>query len=166
MKNFRRLQWLNKSERLLRKYRYVLLISYSLFVGVICFLPQHTISSAETPGIERLGHLVFLLTPFNSIVHFGEISNFKHLIWIIGQNVINIFLLLPAVFLLVDMFPTLRSAKKVIVLSFLLSLFIECTQLFLDALIDANRVFEIDDLWTNTLGGYLAYLLYKKWKKM
>ena len=31
----------------------------------------------------------------------------------------------------------------------------------LDILIDANRVFEIDDLWTNTLGGYLAFLFYK-----
>ena len=26
---------------------------------------------------------------------------------------------------------------------------------------DFNRVFEIDDLWTNTLGGYLAWVLYK-----
>ncbi|MGG6495876.1 UNVERIFIED_CONTAM: VanZ family protein, partial [Bacteroidetes bacterium 56_B9] len=48
------------------------------------------------------------------------------------------------------------------------SLFIECTQLLLDLLIDAQRVFEVDDLWTNTLGGVLAYGLYrlivKGWK--
>lgn len=31
-------------------------------------------------------------------------------------------------------------------------------QVLLDLLFDANRVFELDDLWTNTLGAYLAYL--------
>ena len=52
--------------------------------------------------------------------------------------------------------------------SFYLSLFIECTQLLLDLLINAERVFEVDDLWTNTLGGVLAYgtyLLNKKYVK-
>ena len=44
--------------------------------------------------------------------------------------------------------------------SFGLSLFIECTQLLLDLLINAERVFEVDDLWTNTLGGVLAYGTY------
>ncbi|EJG70162.1 vanZ like family protein [Streptococcus pneumoniae 2081074] len=49
--------------------------------------------------------------------------------------------------------------------SFLVSLGIECTQLILDFFFDFNRVFEIDDLWTNTLGGYLAWLLYKRLHK-
>lgn len=30
-----------------------------------------------------------------------------------------------------------------------------------DLLYNANRVFEIDDLWTNTLGGLLAFLAYQ-----
>ena len=55
----------------------------------------------------------------------------------------------------------MRSAKRVLFASFSMSLFIECTQILLDILIDANRVFELDDLWTNTLGGYLAFLFYK-----
>lgn len=42
-----------------------------------------------------------------------------------------------------------------------MSLFIECTQILLDILVDGNRVFEIDDLWTNTLGGYLAFCCIK-----
>lgn len=50
-------------------------------------------------------------------------------------------------------------------LVFLVSLGIECTQLILDFFFDFNRVFEIDDLWTNTLGGYLAWLLYKRLHK-
>lgn len=55
--------------------------------------------------------------------------------------------------------------KKVLLFSFLVSLGIECTQLILDFFFDFNRVFEIDDLWTNTLGGYLAWLLYKRLHK-
>ena len=39
-----------------------------------------------------------------------------------------------------------------------LVLWIECSQVLLDLLFNANRVFELDDLWTNTLGAYLAYL--------
>lgn len=46
-------------------------------------------------------------------------------------------------------------------MSFLMSLAIETTQAILDLLFDFNRVFEVDDLITNTLGGVLAYLLYK-----
>ncbi|CYU21932.1 glycopeptide antibiotics resistance protein [Streptococcus suis] len=49
--------------------------------------------------------------------------------------------------------------------SFCISLFIECTQLLLDLLIDAQRVFEIDDLWTNTMGGILAYFTYSLIKR-
>ena len=55
--------------------------------------------------------------------------------------------------------------KKSALFSFLVSLGIECTQLVLDFFFDFNRVFEIDDLWTNTLGGYLAWLLYKQLHK-
>ena len=32
------------------------------------------------------------------------------------------------------------------------------SQVLLDLLFNANRVFELDDLWTNTLGAYLAYI--------
>ena len=42
-----------------------------------------------------------------------------------------------------------------------MSVWIELSQIVLDLLFDFNRVFEIDDLWTNTLGGYLAYLCFK-----
>ncbi len=52
--------------------------------------------------------------------------------------------------------------KYVLELTFLMSLSIETIQLIIDLSFDANRVFEIDDLWTNTLGGLLA-LIYFKW---
>ena len=136
---------------------------YSICIVCFCFTPQHQLpTGVETPGIQHLGRLVFLLTPLNSLWNLGEVTSLGQVIWIFLQNILNVFLLFPLVFQLIYLFPILRKTKKVILFSFLLSLGIECTQLVLDFFFDFNRVFEIDDLWTNTLGGYLAWLLYKQ----
>ena len=136
---------------------------YGLCIICFCFTPQPQLSTGvETPGIQTFGRLVFLLTPLNSLWNLGEVTSFGQVIWIFLQNLLNVFLLFPLVFQLIYLCPNLRQTKKIILLSFLLSLGIECTQLVLDFFFDFNRVFEIDDLWTNTLGGYLAWVLYRK----
>ena len=138
------------------------LVCYSICIVCFCFSPQPQLpTGVETPGIQHLGRLVFLLTPFNSFWKLGEVTSLFQLFWIFLQNALNILLLFPLIFQFLYLSPSLRETKKVIFLSFLLSLGIECTQLVLDFFFDFNRVFEIDDLWTNTLGGYLAWLLYK-----
>ena len=138
-------------------------IFYSICIVYFCFTPQgHSPVGVETPGIQHLGRLVFLLTPFNSFWKLGEVSDVGQLSWIFLQNILNVFLLFPLVFQLLYLLPNLRKTKKVLLFSFLVSLGIECTQLVLDFFFDFTRVFEIDDLWTNTLGGYLAWLLYNR----
>ena len=135
---------------------------YSLCIVCFCFTPQPQLpTGVETPGIQTIGRLVFLLTPFNSLWNLGEVTSFLQLFCIFLQNALNILLLFPLIFQLLYLIPALRKTKKVILFSFLLSLSIECTQLVLDFFFDFNRVFEFDDLWTNTLGGYLAWVLYK-----
>lgn len=136
-------------------------IFYILLLCLMCFLPQVPEKGMETPGIQHFGRIVVLLIPFNSFINLGQITSFFQLIKVFVQNIMNIFLLSPLIFQLLWLFPKMRSAKRVLFASFSMSLFIECTQILLDILIDANRVFEIDDLWTNTLGGYLAFLFYK-----
>ena len=137
-------------------------IIYSLCVVCFCFTPQTQLpTGVETPGIQTFGRLVFLLTPLNSLWNLGEVTSFDQIIWIFLQNILNVFLLFPLIFQLLYLLSSLRKTKRVLLLSFILSLGIECTQLVLDFFFDFNRVFEIDDLWTNTLGGYLAWLLYK-----
>ncbi|MDK6972643.1 VanZ family protein [Streptococcus constellatus] len=136
-------------------------ILYILLLCLMCFLPQVPEKGMETPGIQQFGRIVVLLIPFNSFINLGQITSFFQLIKVFVQNIMNIFLLSPLIFQLLWLFPKMRSAKGVLFASFSMSLFIECTQILLDILIDANRVFEIDDLWTNTLGGYLAFLFYK-----
>ena len=136
---------------------------YSLCIVCFCFTPQPQLpTGVETPGIQTFGRLVFLLTPLNSLWNLGEVTSLGQVLWIFLQNILNVFLLFPLVFQLLYLYPNLRQTKKIILLSFLLSLGIECTQLVLDFFFDFNRVFEIDDLWTNTLGGYLAWVLYRK----
>lgn len=115
----------------------------------------------ETPGIQHYGHIVVLLVPLNSLMNFGQITSVLQLIKVILQNVANVFLLSPLVFQLLWLWPWLRSRKRVLFFGFALSLWIESSQVLLDLLFDANRVFEVDDLWTNTLGAYLAYLVFE-----
>ena len=134
---------------------------YIFLLCLMCFLPQVPEKGMETPGIQQFGRIVVLLIPFNSFVNLGQIISLLQLIKVFVQNGMNVFLLSPLIFQLLWLFPNLRNTKRVLSVSFAISLFIECTQILLDILIDANRVFEIDDLWTNTLGGYLAFLLYK-----
>ena len=136
-------------------------IFYILLLCLMCFLPQVPEKGMETPGIQQFGRIIVLLIPFNSLVNLGQITSFFQLVKVFVQTLMNIFLLSPLIFQLLWLFPNLRNTKRVLSVSFAISLFIECTQILLDILIDANRVFEIDDLWTNTLGGYLAFLFYK-----
>lgn len=139
-----------------KTYNHILVwgvIFYSICIVCFCFTPQEQSTvGVGTPGIQHLGRLVFLLTPFNSLWKLGEVSDIGQLCWIFLQNVLNVFLFFPLIFQLLYLFPNLRKTKKVLLFSFLVSLGIECTQLILDFFFDFNRVFEIDDLWTNTLG--------------
>lgn len=139
---------------------------YALAIVLMCFLPQSwypQYKNFHTPGIVQIGRLYLLPTPFNTLVNGDQLDSLYDLWLVLLQNLTNIFLLYPLVLLLVFLFEKWRSLRAVARYSFLLSLFIECTQLLLDLLIDAGRVFEVDDLWTNTLGGVLAYTTYKMW---
>ena len=149
-----------------RKIYKILAGAYALAIVFMCFLPQSwypQYKDFSTPGIIQVGRLYFLPVPFNSIVNGDKVDSLADLGWIFLQNATNIFLLFPLVLALVFLFEKWRSLRAAALYSFCISLFIECTQLLLDLLIDAGRVFEIDDLWTNTLGGVLAYLFYRFW---
>lgn len=147
------------------------IILYLVALVLMCFLPQGVYSDPKdnpTPGMVQIGRFYFLPIPFNTLVNGGQVKSLSDFIWIVLQNVSNVFLLFPLVLGMVFLSPDWRSWKVVLRNSFLMSLFIESTQLVLDGLFDAQRVFEIDDLWTNSLGGGLAfwiYLLLQKWIK-
>ena len=147
-----------------RKLAQAFLVAYLLAIILMCFLPQSIypkLKGTETPGIIHVGRLVFLPLPFNSLIQLGRIPSLSDLFVILLQNISNIFLLYPLILTALLLFKRWRSSKRAIGYGFAISLAIELTQLLLDFLFDANRVFETDDLITNTLGAYLAYLTYR-----
>ena len=152
-----------------QRWAKIMAIAYALAIVCMCFLPQSwypQYKDFETPGIVQIGRLYLLPTPFNSIINGDKVDSLYELWLIILQNLTNIFLLYPLVLAFLFLSEKWQSLRAVMRYSFGLSLFIECTQLLLDLLINAERVFEVDDLWTNTLGGVLAYgtyLLIRKW---
>ncbi|MGT2833297.1 VanZ family protein [Streptococcus halotolerans] len=157
----------NEKAQLHKNYRkpvFLALVLYAGLIGVMCFGPQSSISGVTTPNIIYLGRLRLLLVPFNSFVTFNELETLREKVWVVGQNVANIFLLYPLGICVHLLWNRWSTPQKSLLLGFGMSIFIETTQLVLDLLFDVNRVFEVDDLWTNALGVFLAYLTVK-WVK-
>ncbi|MGF9766654.1 VanZ family protein [Bacillus albus] len=68
---------------------------------------------------------------------------------------LNIVLFMPFGFLLPTIWPHFRKMKNTVCAGFFFSLAIELNQLL------NNRITDIDDLFTNTLGAIIGYVLYK-----
>ncbi|PGV56653.1 hypothetical protein COD94_27660 [Bacillus cereus] len=68
---------------------------------------------------------------------------------------LNILLFMPLGFLLPTIWPHFRKMKNTVCAGFFFSLAIELNQLL------NNRITDIDDLFTNTLGAIVGYLLYR-----
>lgn len=81
--------------------------------------------------------------------------------WLQGNDVfltyivLNILMLLPIGVSLSSLYP----CKRVVLLGFLFSCLIECSQL-----LSGRGLFEIDDILHNTLGVYLGVLLYRGYR--
>ncbi|GAB6419363.1 VanZ family protein [Bacillus luti] len=71
---------------------------------------------------------------------------------------LNIVLFMPLGFLLPTIWPHFRKMKNTVCAGFFFSLAIELSQLL------NNRITDIDDLFTNTLGAMVGYLLYRAFK--
>ncbi|MGE7185362.1 VanZ family protein [Peribacillus sp. NPDC006672] len=78
----------------------------------------------------------------------------------ITTYVLNILLFMPLGFLLPTIWPQFRTMKNTAYTGFFFSLAIELSQLL------NNRITDIDDLFMNTLGAIIGYLLYRALFKM
>lgn len=149
------------SLRLWMIYSFIL---YMLITYCLIILP---LPSAEKAQALRGHHLQ--LNPLNFI--FDIIKNTKIDLnhpksfltifnnWGFLTTIFNIFMTLPFGFYLRYYFQ--NNLKQVLIKSFLLSLFFELTQLSgLYFIYQGNyRLFDVDDLITNTLGGFLGFFL-------
>lgn len=139
-------------------------ILYMLITYCLIILP---LPSAEKAQVLRGHHMQ--LNPLNFI--FDIIKNTKIDLnhpksfltifnnWGFLTTIFNIFMTLPFGFYLRYYFQ--NNLKQVLIKTFLLSLFFELTQLSgLYFIYQGNyRLFDVDDLITNTLGGLLGFLL-------
>lgn len=73
----------------------------------------------------------------------------------------NIALFAPLVFFWMLYHPKLTTLKSALLIAFICSLIIETTQLILNVFYLGNRLWDIDDLILNTLGGIIGFLLIK-----
>lgn len=98
----------------------------------------------------------------SNLVPFHEIENYVRLIrnnqsWHSAVNFVgNVIAFMPLGFLLPLLFPKKAgSLFRVILLSLMLSLGVELTQLVMDV-----GTFDVDDLLLNTAGGMIGYIVY------
>ncbi|CAM2813504.1 teicoplanin resistance protein VanZ [Streptococcus agalactiae LMG 14747] len=154
-------QFFDEKAQLKKAYRKpvgLALVLYAFLIVMMCFRPQSSVAGVTTPNIIYIGRLRLLLVPFNSFIHFNELDTLWERSWVLGQNVANVFLLYPLGIFIQLLWKKWERPQEALLLGLGVSVFIEVTQLILDLLFDFNRVFEVDDLWTNTLGVFLAYL--------
>lgn len=116
-------------------------------------------------GYVRFINPVIILNPINSIRHVYNQGGIDGFIYNFGGNLI---LLMPmgmfVAYYLNNIFNTL---KKVFIFMFLVSLFIESTQIVITLIFpNVCRYFETSDLLLNSIGGVLGWKVYNKLSDM
>lgn len=111
----------------------------------VCVFSLYLAAVAVVVGVPSIDHFDFHPT-FTLVPFVGLREGFV-------ERVLNVILFLPMGFLLPVIWERFRSAKNTILAGFLISLSIECLQMF------TFRVTDINDLITNTLGTALGFLL-------
>lgn len=90
-----------------------------------------------------------------NIIHFKEIFRYEPGTYLFYKNILgNVLLFLPFGFF-VGYFTKVNKISVVFLITFIISLSIETTQLAI------GRVFDVDDVILNVLGGILGFILYK-----
>ena len=90
----------------------------------------------------------------NNFIPFKEILRYDISSEAFYKNIIgNMFMFIPLGFF-AGYILKLKDVKPALLVSFIVSLSIECTQLFI------GRVFDIDDIMLNVVGGTIGYFLY------
>lgn len=101
-------------------------------------------------NVDYKGFEIYNIIPFKVVISLYKNYSFGYFLC---QTIGNILLFVPFGF-----FTSAKSGfnlKKTVIICFLLSLFIEFVQGFIP-----YRFCEIDDLWLNTLGGFIGGVIY------
>lgn len=130
-----------------------------ILIGVTIFPIRIGDATTYLPDMSICKKYNINLIPF--IDYFKNNVSFKGLIKNIGGNLI---LLSPFILYLCIRFKKVRNLKVCLLISFLISLSIELTQLIMNILsLTYLRAVHIEDLILNTLGGVITYYIFKKY---
>lgn len=152
----------------INKLRVFILYSFLLFLITAYFLVILPLpKTRDIRSLQKAGTKHYQLIPFNFIhdfiketnIDFQNIHTYKYILKDRSflQAAFNAILLTPLGIYLRYYFK--KDLKKTVLITFLISLFFEITQLsalygFYNA---PYRIFDIDDLILNTLGGFIGY---------
>lgn len=138
------------------KYAFAVLYLIAL-VWILFFI--HTPSFARSS--LRFQDVSSQLIPFRSIVRYFGASSSDNYVYLLFSNIIgNILLFVPWGILSAQIFPLLNSNMKVAAIAALASTTAELLQYVFHL-----GVFDVDDIFLNTLGGIAGYMLLKYWRK-
>ena len=154
------------------KFGSILLIrTILIYLFVLYLLSAYFLIIMPLPSIKSVLHMTtkVQLVPFHLVeriintVHFNykDMSTYINILKnaYVYQSIYNLFLMMPFGLFLRYYFKC--NFKKTVLFTFLLSLFFELTQLTGLYFIypNAYRLFDVDDLIVNTLGGIIGYLI-------
>ncbi len=145
----------------------ILIFSIVLVTLRITYIVKYNIKFKLYKELFALGFIIYIMLLFNAVT-FKDVSwstanyiPFKEIMrYSVGsakfyQNVIgNMVMFMPYGFF-VSFFLKLKKPYIILILSSIVSLTIEVTQLMI------GRVFDVDDIMLNILGAFLGYLIYK-----
>ncbi len=147
------------------KFRTLIIYTFILYMLNVYFLVILPLPSFEyvanltTPTMELVP-----FTPFIAFLKSNALNPTQPSTWITAFRVSSAYTSLFNIFMTIPFGMYLRyyfkcSLKKTMILSFFLSLFFELTQLssLYGIYPRPYRLFDVDDLFTNTLGGVLGY---------
>lgn len=141
-----------KEENRKRLFRGLEILLFAVYVAMLCYFLFFAESMGRTFS-ERTYH--YNLEPFKEIKRFWMYREALGS-WSVGLNLVgNVAAFLPFGALLPVLFTRCRKFMPTVLLSFEFSLFVELIQLFWKV-----GSFDVDDIFLNTLGGVLGYLLY------
>ncbi|MDH4423529.1 VanZ family protein [Bacillus cereus] len=154
-------------------YTYFFTIIFCIMFQIgVYFKAKRTISIGHFLWVYVFLFYLSLVYRLTQIATVWDISNYETWIRVSQINLtlfdtagsatylLNIVLFMPFGFLLPTIWPHFRKMKNTVCAGFLFSLAIELSQLL------NNRITDIDDLFTNTLGAMVGYVLYRVLFKM
>ena len=153
----------------------MLIVSMVIIISIrVCYLirkQEHVVLYKE---LVMLSMIIYVLMLFqivtgqdvvnwssNNFIPFREIVRYKIGSRLFFKNVLgNLIMFVPFGLFASYTLKNNDNTKLVLFLTILASVTIECVQLTI------GRVFDVDDIILNTLGGYLGFLIYKTMSKL